>query len=140
MAKEYQDYKYVLQDTGNLYLGAKYTYKELIDEEDVPFKFKTIVERYIKPYRDENVSLESHFYYMNEKDFVYQTYNQLKIRIKYSVLVEKKTLFGKKKRVYDTKILKLDQFMEIPSSEKEKMGIMIQEIALSKLALIAFNV
>ena len=45
--KAYEDYKYVLQDTGTVSFGAKYSYKELIHEEDVPFKFKTIIERYL---------------------------------------------------------------------------------------------
>lgn len=137
---EYQDYKYVMQDAGNLYLGAKYTYAELLANEDVPFKLKSIIHRYISPELDEETSLESHFYYLNEEGFVYQVCRQLKIKIKYSELVEKKTLFGKQKQVYQTKVLKLEKFAAIPPEKKEEMGIIIQEIGMSKMALMVFSV
>ena len=37
--KTYDDYKYVLQDAGTLSLGVKYSYAELMHDEDIPFKF-----------------------------------------------------------------------------------------------------
>lgn len=136
---EYQDYKYVMQDTGNLYLGAKYTYDELLDNEDVPFKLKTVIHRNIAPEIDTETSLESHFYYMTDQGFVYETCKQLKIKVKYSVPVEKKSLFGKRKISYQTKVLKLEKFVAISPAEKEEMGIMIQEIGMSKMALMVFS-
>lgn len=41
------DFKYYMQDTGRLYLGARYSYAELTEHEMVPFKFKSIIEHYI---------------------------------------------------------------------------------------------
>lgn len=46
---ENRDYKYVMQDFTTVYLGARYTYEELIEAEDIPFKIKTLVNHYIKP-------------------------------------------------------------------------------------------
>lgn len=135
----YQDYKYVMQDTGNLYLGAKYTYEELMENEDVPFKFKTFIERYIRPKLDTDTTLESHFYYMDDGGFVYQAFRQLKIKIKFMVPAEKTTLFGRKKTVYQTKVMKLERFVALAPAQKEKMGVMIQEIGMSKLALMTFR-
>ena len=43
----YEDYKYVMQDAGNLYIGAKYSYEELLEQEMIPFKLKTILIRYV---------------------------------------------------------------------------------------------
>mgnify|MGYP001056343612 FL=1 len=46
---QYADYKYIMQDVSNIYLGAKYTYEELTEDEEIPFKIKSLVNRYIKP-------------------------------------------------------------------------------------------
>lgn len=35
---ENRDFKYVLQDFGNLYIGARFTYGEMLENEDIPFK------------------------------------------------------------------------------------------------------
>lgn len=137
---EYQDYKYVLQDTVYLYLGAKYTYEELIENDDVPFKLKTIIERYIRPETDMGTSLESHFYYMDSHGFVYQAYKQLKIKIKASILEEKKSVSGKSKAGYVTKNYKLESFVQLTPAEKEKLGMVIQEIGMSKMSLLTFSV
>ena len=37
------DFKYVMQDTGNIYIGARLTYAELMDQEMLPFKIKVKV-------------------------------------------------------------------------------------------------
>lgn len=137
-AREYSDYKYIMQDVSTIYLGAKYTYEELTEENDIPFKIKSLVNRYIKPELDgENLSLESHFYYMEPKGFAYQTYLQMKTVVKFSIIEEKKGFGGKVKKAYTTKTMKLKDFVKIPPEEKEKQGIMIQEVSFSKLALMA---
>ena len=84
------DYKYVMQDVSSVYVGEKYTYDELVEGEDIPFKLKTLVNHYIKPeLSGEDLSLESHFYYMEPRGFAYQTYLQLKTKVKFSILREK---------------------------------------------------
>lgn len=137
----YEDYKYVMQDTGNLYLGAKYTYEELIENEDVTFKMRTILRKFILGEMDMDpaTTLESHFYFLEPKGFVFEVCKQLKIRVKFAEVVEKKTLFGKKKEVYETKMLKIEKFAEMTPAEKEKRGVIVQEIAINKLAMMAFN-
>ena len=42
-----KDFKYVMQDMGAVYLGARYSYAELLEEEMIAFKLKTIISRYI---------------------------------------------------------------------------------------------
>lgn len=134
------DYKYILQDISTMYLGARYTYRELTEVVDIPFKVKNMVNHYILPELGkeeitEDISLESHFYYMEEKGFAYQTYLQLKTKVKFNVLQEKKGFGGKVKKSYTTEVMKLQDFVKIPPAEKEAKGIMIQEISISKLAL-----
>jgi len=137
---QYQDYKYVLQDTGNVYLGAKFTYEEIMDREDVSFKIKAIIEHYIAKEVTLDTSLESHFYYMKPKDFAARTYEQLKVKIKVSELKSRKGLLGKEKQTYADMVYKISQFAELSEEEKKQKGIMIQEIGISKLALMTFPV
>lgn len=132
MSTENRDYKYVMQDFTTIYLGARYSYSELIESEEIPFKIKTLVNHYIKP-EEEDLTLESDFYYMEGKGFAYQTFLQLKTRVKISILKEKKG----GRRYYATEVVKLQDFVKIPPADKEKDGIMIQEIMISKLALMA---
>lgn len=138
--EENKDYKYVMQDVGNVYFGARFSYREMISDENVPFKFKTIVERYIGKDLDPEVTLESHFYYMKEEGFDFQSYKQLRAKVRFNILSEKKKRFGKPVKRYTTQILPVEKFVRIPEEEKKEKGVMIQEIAISKLGLMTFSV
>lgn len=134
----YEDYKYSMQDVSNLYIGAKYTFGELLMQEDILFKFRLIVERYIMPGADREDTLESHLYYLDKSSFLVQIYKQLKARIKVNLIEEKKTLSGKKKKEYTTKILTAEQLTGMSIEEKQKCGMVIQELKVSKLAMLSF--
>ncbi|MCM1118218.1 MAG: hypothetical protein NC543_02515 [bacterium] len=140
--QSYEDYKYVMADVGNVYLGAKYTYGELLQNEDVPFKIRAIVERYILPDADAETTLESDFYYMSPDSFAYKTYRQLKVKVKCSRIVKKKSLFsrGKSRQVYTTELIDLENFTTISPADKQAQGIVIQEIVINKLAMMTFTV
>ena len=140
MKQVYEDYKYVMMDTGNLYLGAKYTYGELMEHEMVPFKFVTVLERYIVPDMGADTTLESHFYYMQPGDFAYRTFLQLKTKVKISRLMRKKTLFGKQEQVFKTELISLKDFAQMSPEQKERENIFIQEVVISKLGLFSFVV
>ncbi len=125
-----RDYKYVMQDISNIYLGARFTYEELLEEDEIPLKVKKLINGYIKQNVDnDHLSLESHFYYMENNGFLYQTFLQLKTKIRISI-------FSQKKKHYITEMVKLQDFVKIPTEEKKKQGILIQEIVISKLALL----
>ena len=139
---EYQnrDFKYFMQDTGSLYLGAKYSYAEILEDEMVTFKYKSIVEHYILKDTDPETTLESQLYYMTPEQFSYKTYMQLKARVKVSVLTDKKRLFGKSRVAYENKVMKLEELVRMNLAQKKKRGIVVQELVLSKLALMSFSV
>ncbi len=121
------DFKYIMQDVTHVYIGARYTYRELIEAEDVPFKIKKMINQYIEPeLHGEDLSIESHFYYMDGSGFAYQTFLQLKTQVRISIIKGNK---------YHTMTMKLQDFVKIPPEEKEKDGIKIQEIIIAKLAL-----
>lgn len=134
------DFKYYMQDTSLVYLGAKFSYAEILGQEMVNFKFKSIVEHYILKDTDPETTLESQLYYMTPDQFSYKTYTQLKARIKVSMLVQKRKLFGGMKTSYENKVLKLDELVEMNLARKKQCGMVIQELILSKLALMAFSV
>ena len=134
----YEDYKYSMQDTTTLYVGSKYTFQEILDEESISFKFRLIVERYLLPEVSLEDTLETHLYYLDSKSFLVKIYNQLKAKVKINILTEKKDFRGNIKKEYTTKIIKLDKLVEMSAQEKEKNGIVVQELLMNKLALLAF--
>ena len=133
--KTYEDYKYSMQDTGRLYVGSKYTMGELLEAEDILFKFRMIVERYILPESAREDTLETHLYYLEKGKFLVQTYKQMKARVKVNVIEEKKGFLGKKKLEYVTRNLTIEELVEMPVAEQEKKGRVIPELSVSTLAL-----
>ncbi len=139
---EYQnnDYQYFMQDISSLYFGARYSYGQIMEHEMVNFKFKTIIEHYISKDTDLATTLESHLYYMTPEQFSYKTYMQLKAQVKVSVLEEKKSLLGKTKLCYRTRVIPLNEFALLNLAQKKAKGVVVQELILSKLALMSFSV
>ena len=140
METENRDYKYFMQDTGSIYLGAKLSYAEILQDEMVNFKYKSIVEHYILKDTDPETTLESQLYYLTGEEFSYRTYLQLKAKVKISIQEERKSLFGKKRKGYVTKVMPLSEFADMNLARKKAGGVVVQELALSKLALMTFSV
>jgi hypothetical protein len=136
----YEDYKYVMQDAGNLYIGAKYSYEELLEQEMIPFKLKTILIRYVLTEASPETTLESQFYYLEENDFLYETYKQLKVRVKTQIQKEKKTLSGKTRMEYKEKIFTLQELVQMNLARKKASGMIVMEIIVSKLGMMVFSV
>lgn len=129
-----------MQDAGTIYLGARFSYAEILEQEMVSFKYKSIVQHYILKDTDPETTLESQLYYMTWDQFSYKTYLQLKAKVKVSVLTQKKSLFGKEKVGYENKVMKLDEIVGMNLAQKKKCGMIIHELVLSKLALMGFSV
>ena len=130
------DFKYYMQDIERYYFGARYNYQELLDNEMVPFKFKTIITKYLKDDVDYDTTLESHLYYMERDSFDYEVYKQLKARVR--VVLYKDP--SKREKGFKEKLLTLEQLVRIKPEEKEQQGMIVRELVLSKLALFAFSV
>lgn len=134
----YEDFKYSMQDTSYLYVGTKYTLDELVNEDEIPFKFRLIVERYILPEADLEDTLETQLYYLDAKSFLVKIYKQIKAKVKINIIEEKKTLTGGVKKQYVTKIISVEELAKMSVAEKEAKGVVVQELKMSKLALMAF--
>lgn len=133
----YEDYKYSLQDTNRVYVGCKYTFAELLDAEEILFKFRIVVKKYIVPEADPSDTLETHLYYLTQEDFLVKLYRQMKARVKVNLIEERKHLIGGRRKEYVTRILTVEELVGLTKQEKEACGLVIQELSVSKLSLMA---
>ena len=62
---ENQDFKYVMQDVSKVYIGAKFTYQEMLDRDDIPFKFKAILSHYMLKEVSTDTTPENHLCYVS---------------------------------------------------------------------------
>lgn len=132
----YEDYKYSMQDTSRVYVGCKYTFAELLEAEEVMFKFRMIIQKYIASEYDPEDTLETQLYYLKPEDFLVKLYRQMKARVKVNVIEEKRHLIGGKKKEYVTKQLTVEELVKMTKEDKEACGLVIQELSVSKLALL----
>ena len=130
------DFKYYMQDIERYYFGARYNYNELLNNEMVPFKFKTIISKYLKDDIDLDTTIESHFYYLTKEDFDYRVYKQLRTRVRVSQYKNK----SDKNKGFKEKVYTVEQLVKISPKEKEEEGIIVRELIVSKLALFAITI
>lgn len=137
---QYEDFKYVIQDVGNLYLGAGFSYEELLAHEMVPFKLRAIISQYVLKEASPETTLESQFYYIEENTFLYEVFGQLKTRIKVQIQAEKKGLFGKEKLQYKEKIFTLQELAQMNLARKKGSGMLVREVIFSKFGIMSFSI
>lgn len=130
------DFMYYMQDIERHYFGGRYNYLELLDNEMVPFKFKSIISKYLKEQVGLETTLESHIYYLEKDTFDYEIYKQLKCRVRVSQYKDP----NKRDKGFKEKLYSITEFVRIPKEEKEEMGIIVRELVISKLALFGFSV
>jgi len=126
---EERDFKYVLQDLTKTMIGARFTYRELMGEERVPFKFQTIIDRLILTYADPDMTIGEHLLQITPQDKNYRIYENLKVKLHYYV--------SKETGGYVSKSTGLREFVTI--SENERKDIVMHEVILSNLALMSFK-
>jgi hypothetical protein len=113
---------------------------KLMETESVPFKFMTVLERYIIPDMGTETSIESHLYYVKPEDFTCRTLLQLKAKVKFNRSIIKKNIFGRKEQIFKTEVMNLQDFVKMSPDDKERAGIFIQELIISKIGLMGFIV
>lgn len=138
----YEDYKYVMQDSGSYAFGAAFSYEECMSDDNVPFKFKAVIEHYIlKDDIAKDTTLESHLYYMTADSFAARTYTELKARVRVWMITEgKRGLFGSPKPSNREQVIPLRELMGLSPEEKGERNLKIGELIIPKLALMSFSV
>lgn len=134
--KVYEDYKYCIQDTNCLYIGAKYTFAELMEAEDIMFKFRKIAAESLLNGSDKDDTLETFLYYLDPHDFRVQVLKQMRSKVRVNVIKEKKNLLGKVSKEYVTEFISIPKLVAMSVEDKEAVGMVIQELRVNKLAMV----
>ncbi len=135
------DFRYVMHDMTNLYIGGKYTYDELMGVDEIPFKLKTIFSHYMLKEVAGNTTLENHVFFMKPTDESYLVYKQMKTRFKLNVFREDG--HGKGKPGYVQKSYKLEEIVEGKEAAflHENMDtIFVEEMHITKLGLLSVGI
>ncbi|MBQ7833800.1 MAG: hypothetical protein IJ336_09555 [Lachnospiraceae bacterium] len=129
-----RDFKYVIQDTSQVFIGGRMSYEDMMTWEEIPFKIKAIMNKYF--INQEESGLAEVMPKLEKEDFRYQILKQLKIKIKAGTYMNKKNLFGKEAKKYVSKVYHLDEYIQLAQTEDT---LVTEEFIFSKLALMAFS-
>ena len=127
-----RDYKHVVQDVTNLYIGARLTYGEMLDMDEIPFKFKIILSRYILEEMSRETTIENHIFFMKKEDVSYMIYRKLKARFRLYV-------FDEAKQSYVGRDLKIDEIVDDAYLHENMNTIFVEEIHIAKINLLAVS-
>ncbi len=132
------DFKYVMHDLTNIYVGAKYTYNDLMKLDEVPFKLKTIISHYMLKEVSGDTTIENHIFYLKPEDLSYLIYKQMKARFKLSIFEENG--HGKNKPGYISREYRIDEIINNKNIYSKKDQIIVEEIHLTKISLFSVSI
>lgn len=135
---ENRDFKYVMHDLTNVYLGARYTYEELLQEDEVPFKLKMIISHYILKEVAPETKLEDHIFYLKETDLSFFVFRQMKAKFRMNVWKEEKD--GVKTPGYKSQVYKIQDIVGNEELQRKKDIILVEEMHITKLGLMSVSV
>lgn len=136
MPKQYEDFKYIMQDLHTVYVGANYTIEELIEEEDTPFKLRLILEKYLYDETTKTLPLSEYFLQLQDKTLYYKVFKQLKTKLK--VVTKDSGTNTQKPPTYKINVMTVDALMKQSTLETGDQNLIIQEVSFNKLAMMTF--
>ncbi|MCI7789413.1 MAG: hypothetical protein MR531_01305 [Lachnospiraceae bacterium] len=134
------DFKYMIQDVSHIYFGKELSYAEMMELEDVPFKFKAIIGSYISKDIELTNKMIEHLYQIKPEEFSYRIYEQLKLQVRLFYKEESKGLFGKQKDKWVHKTCNMKDFLQNYKEMAKKGEATIEDISISKLALMTISI
>ena len=128
------DFKYILQDISNIYVGARSTYGELAENEDLPHKLREVIVCIILSEVAEDTTPENHLFYLTKDSASYRVMKKMKTRFRMSVWEEAD---GKKRKKsgYVNREYALDEVVDSAELHQKKDTIVVEEMRVSKLGL-----
>ena len=132
------DFKYVMQDLTNVYIGAKYSYDELMDCDEVPFKLKTIISHYILKEVAGDTTIENHIFYVKATDLSYMILKQMKAKFKMSVFEENG--HGKGKSCYVSREYNISEILSDPLLLSKRDQILVEEMHITKIGIMSVDI
>ena len=133
------DFKYMIDDLTVLYFGAKYSYGELLEQENCSVQFKRVIRNYFLKSVPKETTIESHLYYLAEGTEDFDAFRHLKAKVRVTVPVAKRGIGGKESIAWKEQVMKVSELAAISPEEKERRGFLIRELQVSKLGLMALS-
>ena len=127
-----------MENMSVLQIGAKYSYRELVDDIDLSYKYRCIIKQLLLQEVDADTTIESHLYYMKPQDESCRIYRQLRAKIRIYVPKVKKHHGGRTDTEFEERVLTAEELASISPEQKTLMGMMISELQLSKMGLMTF--
>lgn len=127
-----RDYKHVVQDATNAYIGGRLSYGEMMDIDEIPFKFKTLLSRYVLKEVDPQTTIENHIFYMKPEDETYMVYKRIKA--KFGMYI-----FDEAKGSYVRKEYKIDEIVGNEELFRQRNTIFVEEMHIYKLNLLSIS-
>ncbi|MFI3212051.1 MAG: hypothetical protein R3Y24_01780 [Eubacteriales bacterium] len=134
----HMDFKHVIQDLTNVYIGANLSYDEMMNLDEVPFKLKTIISHYMLRDVMGDTTIANHIFYLESSSLSYLVFKQMKARFRMSVWQEIQV--GKKKAGYVSKEYTIDQIVGNEELAAKKDQIIVEEMHLTKLSLLGVSI
>ena len=132
---ENRDFKYVLQDVSKVYIGAKFTYQEMMEEEAVPFKLKAILSHYILKEVAGDTTPENHIFFIRDTDISCLVYRQLKAKFKLDFPVRTPRGTWQYKSGYHT----IDEILEKEDWRAKREEIIVEEMVVTKMHIMMMS-
>ena len=138
--KNNDDFKYIIQDMNTIYIGKELSYAEMMDRADVPFKFKAIISAYFAKETDLSRKLMEHLLEVSTDNFSYRIFEQLKLTVRIFYPVKKKGISGRQKEKWVHKAYPFREFCAVQREAVKSGTVQIEDIAISKLALMMISI
>lgn len=134
-----QDFKYLIQNFSNIFVGGRMTYEELADYDDTPLQLKKAIHRVVKREVPMQTMLCDHLLNLTEDSDCFLLYQQAKITIEVAFFREVETKKNKQTK-YESKTYTFDQFVKAEELHGENKDFLIREIVFKKLRLATISV
>lgn len=135
-----QDFRYVLQDFSNVYIGARLTYGELTEQDDTPQRLSSAVYRYLMPDGLQDTRICDHLMTLTDGSMPYMVYAQLKAEMKVVQPVTKIHKNGRKVTEYKMQTYPVTEFIGNETLRQQVGPEQISEITFKKLHLMSLKV
>lgn len=129
----------MLQDLTNIYIGARFSYAELMERDDVPFRLRSIISHYMLKEVAGDTTLENHIFFITPQNLSYLVYKQMKARFRMNVW-ERADGKKRKKDGYVSHTYTIDEIVQSQELKEQMNEIMVEELHLSKLGLLAVSI
>ncbi|HJA93159.1 MAG TPA: hypothetical protein H9717_08630 [Candidatus Eisenbergiella merdipullorum] len=128
------DFKYMIQDISNIYIGARSTYGELAENEELPHKLREVIVRIFLKEVAEDTTPENHLFYLTKDSASYRAMKKMRTQFRMSVWQEAD---GKKRKKpgYVNREYTLDEVVDSEELHRKKDTIVVEEMHISKLGL-----